>query len=57
MFIFLDPRRNKCEFSQETLPSDDDEEAVYTSFSSGDLVLGKMPGYPWYNKILLFMLR
>ncbi|XP_065655740.1 zinc finger CW-type PWWP domain protein 1 isoform X4 [Hydra vulgaris] len=43
--------RNKCEFSQETMPSDN-EETLNTSFLPGDLVLGKMPGYPWWPGII-----
>ncbi|XP_012561097.2 ookinete maturation protein 1 isoform X1 [Hydra vulgaris] len=43
--------RNKCEFSQETMPSDN-EETLHTSFLPGDLVLGKMPGYPWWPGII-----
>ena len=50
----LDPLRNSCSCSQETIPDDEtdldeiEDQSVFTNYKPGAILLGKVPGYPWY---------
>ncbi len=59
-----DTQRNDCYFSQEEYSEDDDDdddddgggngedESVYTKYIPGEVVLGRMQGYPWWPCIV-----
>ncbi|XP_057304281.1 PC4 and SFRS1-interacting protein-like [Hydractinia symbiolongicarpus] len=48
-----DSQHNDCDLSQESFPDiGSEDESIYTTFKPGTLVLGKMPGYPWWPGII-----
>lgn len=48
-----DSQHNDCDISQESFPDiGSEDESIYTTFRPGTLVLGKMPGYPWWPGII-----
>lgn len=47
-----DPARNSCDFSEEDWSCDSADESMYANYKPGVVVLGKMPGYPWWPGIV-----
>jgi hypothetical protein len=47
-----DKKRNSCAVSEEEWTDESGDESIYASYKPGVIVLGKMPGYPWWPAIV-----